>query len=117
GSAARAPLGTFADWMIFAAETGDETAFLRLDREFNLLCLAAARNEFAEAAMSLMHGLSRRFWYIHYREFGQLPQSARLHADVARAIAEGDQAAAAVASDRLIDFLEAFTRSTVTAAQ
>lgn len=113
----RARFSEIASGMQVAAERGDETAFLRLDREFNLLCLEAARNEFAEASMRLMHGLSRRFWYIHYRDFGQLPMSARLHADVARAIAEGDAAAAAVASDRLIDFLEAFTRSTVSAPQ
>jgi DNA-binding FadR family transcriptional regulator len=65
--------------------------------------------------MTLMHGLSRRFWFIHYREFGELPVSARLHADVARAIAAGEAAAAAAASDRLIDHLESFTRATVQA--
>lgn len=104
-----------AEAMREAGEARDETAFLRLDRAFNLLCLEAARNEFAEGAMTLMHGLSRRFWFIHYREFGELPVSARLHADVARAIAAGDQAEAASASDRLIDHLESFTRATVQA--
>lgn len=112
----RARFAAIADAMQRAGETREETAFLRLDREFNLLCLAAARNEFAEGAMALMHGLSRRFWFIHYREFGELPVSARLHADVAQAIADGDQAGAAVASDRLVDHLEGFTRATVQAA-
>jgi DNA-binding GntR family transcriptional regulator len=111
----RARFAAIAEAMQRAGEAPDETAFLRLDREFNLLCLAAARNEFAEATMTLLHGLSRRFWFIHYREFGELPVSARLHADVARAIADGEAAAAAVASDRLIDHLEHFTRATVRA--
>ena len=55
----------------------DETAFLRLDRELNLLVLEAARNEFAAAAMTLMHGLSRRFWFIHWRQSADLPEAAR----------------------------------------
>lgn len=113
--AQRARFAQLAEAMREAGEARDETAFLRLDRAFNLLCLDAARNEFAEGAMTLMHGLSRRFWFIHYREFGELPVSARLHADVARGIAAGDQRAAAAASDRLIDHLESFTRSTVQA--
>jgi thiamine monophosphate kinase len=36
---------------------------------------------------------------------------ARLHADLARAIAEGGATAAADASDRLIDHLEGFARA------
>jgi DNA-binding GntR family transcriptional regulator len=111
----RARFAAIAESMQRAGEGRDETAFLRLDREFNLLCLAAARNEFAEATMSLMHGLSRRFWFIHYREYGELPVSARLHADVSRAIANTDTAGATLASDRLMDHLENFTRATVQA--
>src|SRR5712671_6756043 len=45
-----------------ASKANDDVTFMRLDREFNELCLLAARNEFAEASMRLMHGLARRFW-------------------------------------------------------
>jgi len=38
-----------------------------------------------------------------------------LHAAVARGIAEGDPDAASEASDRLVDYVEEFTRSTVNA--
>jgi len=86
---------------------------MRLDREFNLLGLQAARNEFAAGAMVLMQGLSRRFWYIHYKEAADLPLAARLHADIARAIADGDKEGAAKASDRLMDYIETFTRATL----
>lgn len=96
-----------------AAREDDETAFMRTDRAFNDLGLVAARNEYAAGAMSLVHSLSRRFWFIHYREAADMPLAAKLHAAVARAIARGDGKAAAVASDRLIDYIEAFTRSTV----
>jgi DNA-binding GntR family transcriptional regulator len=62
--------------------------------------------------MSLMHGLSRRFWYIHYRAVADLPLAARLHAEVARAVAAGDGEAAQRAADRLVDYIEAFARAT-----
>lgn len=98
-----------------AAHGNDDMTFMRSDRELNLLCLEAARNEFASGAMALMHGLSRRFWYIHYKEVADLPQAARLHADLALGIAGGDADEAAAASDRLLDYIEAFTRATVSA--
>jgi DNA-binding GntR family transcriptional regulator len=96
-----------------AARTGDDVSFLRLDREFNELCMVAARNEFANTALGLMNSLSRRFWYLHYKQAADMPETAKLHADIARAVAEGDETAAARASDVLIDNIEAFTRNTV----
>ena len=67
----------------------------------------------AAGAMALMHSLSRRFWYIHYKQAADMPLTAKLHADIARAIADGDEARAAKATDRLIDAIEKFTRDTV----
>ncbi len=96
-----------------AAQRADDIAFMRLDREFNLLLLDAAGNEFAASAMSLMNGLSRRFWYVHYKLVADLPLAARLHAASARAIGRGDQAAAADASDKLVDYIQAFARKTI----
>jgi DNA-binding GntR family transcriptional regulator len=119
GAARRATAGERAQFAAIAAgmekagRKNDDTVFMRLDREFNLLCLQAARNEFAAGAMVLMQGLSRRFWYIHYKEAADLPLAARLHADIARAIAGADREAAATASDRLMDYIEAFTRATL----
>ncbi len=113
--AERSRFAAIADEMEEAGAENDDRAFMRLDREFNLLSLEAVRNEFAGGAMTLMHGLSRRFWYIHYKEAADMPLAARRHADVARAIAAGDAAAAAEASDRLMDYIAAFTRATVAA--
>lgn len=96
-----------------AVADNDETAFLRLDQALNQAVLAAARNEFATAAMALMHGLSRRFWFIHWRRSAELAPSAEVHAALARAIAAGEAEAAAAASDRLMDYIEAFTRTTL----
>ena len=96
-----------------SARSGKDVEFVRADREFNELCLVAARNEFAEGAMRLMHGLSRRFWYYHYKEAADLPTMARLHAEVAEAIAAGDVKQAGERLDALLDNIEAFTRATV----
>ena len=96
-----------------SAKANDDVAFMRTDREFNTLCSRASHNEFAAGAMSLMHSLSRRFWYIHYRQAADMPATAKLHGDIARAIADGDEERAAKASDKLLDAIEKFTRDTV----
>jgi DNA-binding GntR family transcriptional regulator len=109
----RARFRAIADGMDAAAADNDDIAFMRLDREFNLLVLDAAGNEFGAAAMSLMNGLSRRFWYMHYRQAADLPLAARLHAAIARAIAAGRQDAAGQASDALVEYIQAFARATI----
>ena len=67
------------------------------------------------AAIQQLQGLSRRFWYMHYKLVADMPLTATLHANVARAIAEGNEKFAMQASDKLIDYIEAFTKATVTA--
>ena len=96
-----------------AAKTNDDISFMRLDRELNRLVIEAAHNDYAARSMKLLQGLSRRFWYMHYREAADLPLCARLHANQARAIARGNGEAAARASDKLMDYVENFTRGTV----
>ena len=63
--------------------------------------------------MSLIHALSRRFWFAHYDAAGVMPLTATLHAAVARAIASGDEDKAGAASDKLLDGIEKFTRGVV----
>jgi DNA-binding GntR family transcriptional regulator len=96
-----------------AATTKNDIAFMRLDRELNQLILDAARNDYAARAMKFLQGLSRRFWYMHYRMTADLPLCARLHANQALAISRGDASGAAEATDRLMDYVESFTRATV----
>jgi DNA-binding GntR family transcriptional regulator len=96
-----------------AALDNDDIKFMRFDNAYNALISKAAHNEYAVRAIGLMNSLSRRFWYVHYKETADLPHCARLHAAVARCIADGDTEGAAEASDRLIDYVETFTRATV----
>lgn len=109
----RAQFDEIARGMDRAAKANDDIAFMRLDRELNHLVIEAAHNDYAARAMKLLQGLSRRFWYMHYREAADLPLCARLHANQARAIAKGEGRLAARASDELIDYTENFTRATV----
>lgn len=104
-----------AEGMEDAARQNDDIAFMRLDDELNKLITQASHNEYATRAMRLFQGLSRRFWYTHYRQAADLPLCARLHAQQARAIAMGDPDAAGEATDRLLDYVESFTRATVDA--
>ena len=86
---------------------------MRADRQFNELILAASKNEFAAGAMRLMQSLSRCFWFHHYKEAADMPETAKLHADMARAIAAADEAGAEAATGRLMAMIESFTRATV----
>lgn len=96
-----------------AARDNDDLKFMRYDNAYNILMAAAAHNECVVRAIGLINALSRRFWYVHYKETADLPHCARLHAAVACCIADGDPEGAEEASDRLIDYVELFTRATV----
>lgn len=96
-----------------AAASGDDIGFMRLDNEFNHLITAAARNEFAAKTITLMAGLSRRFWFMHHQNVDDLPVVAERHAVVADAVAAADADGAAKASDALLDYVEAITRAAV----
>lgn len=96
-----------------AADHADDIAFMRLDREFNGLLADASGNEFAARCIATMSSLSRRFWYRHYKEADDLAVSARMHAEVAEAIAFRNADAAVAASERLMAYIERFARKTL----
>jgi DNA-binding GntR family transcriptional regulator len=108
----RERLGELAEIFERCAKSRDDVAFMRADREFNTLASAACHNEFAMAAMGLIHSLSRRFYFSHHKQAGNMPLTARMHAEMARAIAGGNEEKAAKATERLIDVIERFTRDT-----
>ncbi len=111
----RARFAVIAEGMKLASRDADDIGFMRLDLEFNILVAEAADNEFAAKSIALTSGLSRRFWYQHYKRAADLPLTAKLHADLSQAIAQGDASAAAEASDSLIDYIESFARRTLDA--
>ncbi len=96
-----------------AAKDKDDALFRKADKEFNDLTVIASRNEFAAAAMSPLHGMSRRFWFGNFHHFAGVTEMANLHAAVASAIAKGDETDAGDALDQLLDCVENITRKTI----
>lgn len=111
--AEREQFAELAREMEIVSENEDGDRFLVLDSEFNALLLAAARNEYATASMKLTQGLSRRFWFAHYKTSANLSEAAQLHAGIARAISLGNEEEATSWLRRLLDNVEAFTRASL----
>ena len=113
----RAQLAEIAEGLEEAAERADDVGFMRLDKRLNAVIANACHNEFAAKAIGLISGLTRRFWYMHYQKSADLPHCARLHAELTRAISSRNEKAAVKACDRLIDYIEGFTRATLDTAR
>lgn len=106
----RARLAECSRAMRQAAAEGRTDAFMRLDREFDLIVYEASRNRSAVRAAGPLHTHCRRFWYFHQGEL-DLGQSARHHAAIMDAIVAAAPEAAVAASHALIDYLQRLSRS------
>jgi DNA-binding GntR family transcriptional regulator len=84
-----------------AAEIGDANAYMRLDKELDVLVAEAARSPYATRAVEPLQALIRRAWYHFERQDDLLPAAAH-HAAFAQALATADPAAAMAASDALM---------------
>lgn len=93
----------------------DGKMFVEVDREFNTLVYDTAQQQFAADAMAPLQAQTRRFWYLYFRQFGDLKKVCELHTDIARAIADKNEAAAAAASDKLLDYVEEYSYRTMKA--
>jgi len=111
--AVKQQFGGIADGMESAARDEDYMAFLHLDRDLNELIAVAADNEYTAQMLRQIHGLSRRFWHKHYLQVDDLPKVARLHAAIAKAIADGDEGTAVASSAAHMDYIQSFTLSTL----
>jgi DNA-binding GntR family transcriptional regulator len=91
-----------------AAAIGDIELYLRIARDIHTALCEAARNEFLQGFMGSLYVLSRQFSFAYLREV-DLPRAAGTHAGILRAVAARDPEAAALASQRMMEFLEPFT--------
>jgi DNA-binding GntR family transcriptional regulator len=96
-----------------AGDTNDENVFIETDREFNTLITATAQNKYVAYAIGPIEAQTRRFWYLHFKRFGDLPHVSSLHAAICRVVAANDEPGARAASDRLLDYVEEYTRKTL----
>lgn len=93
-----------------AGRDRDTLLYLRLHFALKRYTASSARNPFAAAALSPLHALSRRFYYVHRERFGDLTEVAGLHADLAQAIGRGDETAAALSCDAMTGYAIEFAR-------
>jgi DNA-binding GntR family transcriptional regulator len=103
-----------AEAMEVTGRAGDVFSFLRYYFFSKKLLCEAARNPHAARAIAPLHTLSRRFYFLHHKQFNDLPIVAEHHAAQARAAAIGDETAAIKLSERILDYAEAFTKRIVT---
>lgn len=115
---------TFADgreraqFKVLAAEmeqsgiAQDVAEHYRVDLEYKLLLVKAARNDYAGDAIAPMWALSRRFaWVTRFeRDIGKI---AALNAKVIHAIANGDREPARKANDAYIDGLVSLAKASL----
>lgn len=99
-----------AHQIIEAADAQDGETFMRLDRELHGQLIESTRNGALADIMQLKQGVNRRFWYLHTRLLIDLPRCARLHANLLRAVANGDESAAEQAAGALVDDCQATCR-------
>lgn len=95
------------------AEADDILPYLRSHYELKHFLADCARNPFVARAVMPCYAMSRRFYYLHHRHARDLTVATQHHAAVIRAVAAGDAKRAAAASDRLMDYVEKFTRATI----
>lgn len=96
-----------------AGDTDDVDVFIATDREFNTLITATANNKYSAYAIAPIEAQTRRFWYLYFERFGDLPRVAALHAAICRVVAASDEPGARAASDRLLDYVDQYTRKTL----
>ena len=96
-----------------AGKEKNEKLFLKVDKELNDLTIISVKNEYASRALSMLQGMSRRFWFGNFHQIGDITVAATLHANIAQAIFMGSEKEAGLAVDKLLDYIEEFTRKTV----
>ena len=95
-------------------KNNDNTRFIKLDKEMNDLLAISCDNEFLRRSMRLVSGLSRRFWfYRNLKSLDDLTIIARLHSAVCESICKGDQLNAEKKTEKLIDYIEKFTKDSI----
>lgn len=96
-----------------AARIGDNELYLRIARDCHHILCEAARNEFLDRFMGSLYALSRQFSFthLHLLRGANIARGAATHAGILRAVAARNEAEAARASKRMMDFLLEFTAS------
>lgn len=106
----RAELRAMAESIENAGASSDVRGYIHWHFEIKRFVAACARNPYAARALRPLHTLSQRFYFAYHRELDNLPTVGTAHAQLTRAIADGDELRAASRSNLVSDIAEHFTR-------
>jgi DNA-binding GntR family transcriptional regulator len=106
----RTQLRSMADAIEQAGRRQDVHDYLHHHFRMKRFVAQCARNAYAERALRPLHTLSQRFYFCYHREFDNLPVVGPAHAELTRAIADGDDGRASSRCDVVSDIAENFTR-------
>jgi DNA-binding GntR family transcriptional regulator len=93
-----------------AGDSSDVHGYISWHFEIKRFVASCARNPYAARALRPLHTLSQRFYFAYHREFDNLPTVGRAHADLTRAIADGDEVRSASRCALVSDIAKNFTR-------
>ncbi len=101
-----------AQRMVTAAASGQLEEYMRADHELDEINHLACQNHSAVQCVLPLIVKCRRFWYAYQHE-GEITEGARHHLALAQGIATGDEKAAMLGADQLMDYLEKFARRVI----
>ncbi|MCW5619731.1 MAG: GntR family transcriptional regulator [Burkholderiales bacterium] len=96
-----------------ASRTRDVLAYIKGSYAVARFLAQCARNPFVTDMLSPFLTFSARFYYVYQAQVDDLPTAGKLRAAVIRAVAMGDEAAAAAKSDLLMDYIDRMTRDLI----
>lgn len=107
----KARLAEFGQKLVVAGERGDFEEFLRLHYAMRRFVSHCTRNKFLAGAVAPVDALSRRFFFAHQTQPENLKRAIALHCDILQAIVVEDEPEALAAANKLVDYVEEFTRA------
>ena len=106
----RKELFEMADLIEEAGKNNDVLAYLGFHFDIKSYVAKAARNPYAEKALRPLLTKSQRFFFLYHKKFNNLQLVGLAHANLARAIASGDELKTAFHSNSVINISETFTK-------
>ena len=106
-------IAKLADTFLEAGATDDIIKYLRVHFESKRFVINCARNPFVANAFGPLNALTRRFYFTYQRGAKDVGKAASLHAAILKAIASGDEVAAAAAANAMVDYAEFYTRAVI----
>ncbi|MBM1633990.1 GntR family transcriptional regulator [Sulfitobacter mediterraneus] len=102
-----------ADELERAIKENDIEHYLDINKMIHEIQAEATGNRFLKNQITVVHNLSRRFWYASISDTDSFSIAAKHHAATLRAIAAGDETGAMESNCALLDCLEKATKDSI----